>query len=37
MTIKRVKRPRVPVALAKLIGDIATRQIAARRVTLAAP
>jgi hypothetical protein len=27
MTIKRIKRPRDPVALAKLIGDIATGQV----------
>ncbi len=27
MTTKRIKRPRDPIALAKLIGDIATGQI----------
>ena len=27
MTTKRLKRPRDPIALAKLIGDIATRQV----------
>jgi hypothetical protein len=28
MTTKRLKRPRDPIALAKLIGDIATGQVA---------
>lgn len=30
MTTKRLKRPRDPIALAKLIGDIATGQVADR-------
>lgn len=37
MTIKRLKRPRDPLQLAKLIGDIATGQVEGREPTAHRP
>ncbi len=37
MTIKRLKRPRDPLQLAKLIGDIATGQVEDREPTAHRP